>query len=933
MSKRIDDEDDDLSSDLSELSEEEEEDEEDQEYLVDKLLADKFCPVRKQRVYLVLWEGYPIESATWEPVSSFSDDQNHIIKDYERQKEEGEINFDWQKWDRDREREAQEAEENRLKEKALKKKEKQKRAEMRKRQEVLKIFKDSTAVRKTRKPSPSLKGFVVDDDSGLEEVSDSELQDLDRDSRLTARRARKKNKDRDTKLRVENDNDYKNTDSDDSLVSSIKKKTKPSKAKDNSKGQSRPGEQSITKGSLKKKGNTRPGPANKTKKIMTGTSLQKTTIPSKRRHSLKSPSPPLPRPRKRSTATANSDPDSFTADVKAPPAEQLNLVKVGGSRPATNSSIADIHPQSTSGASRGNGSAMETVSSTKRKQTSLQGEINTAVSAQSDQVSESNLFPEVENGTPNDQLAPPTKRHRSEVYQLPRSNISREDTPSRLLEEELFGSDPFSPTPSHGFPVSSEASNSIENPRLADPIFECELLYGPSASTAASLGKVKFLGLSNDFLVMMSELQPEKLWISRSLDTWFLLHYFLPEYRLPEEYGDIECEAPTRFIDACSAFGGVGVIPHEKFTMMIFPTMRDDLRSPFHLPQQRIQTELRFVLYPPLDLDIPDPIPEESVFHKAYDEGFNHYLPYLLSSCVGYTNLLREKPNKDNDNYILFYCPEIAKAERIELEKALNLVGYKSNATDVQILSMSRSSEHRKKMLVTVLVHVSLRGQLHLLPQQVNQLVKWANVRFQFFGSALQLSLDSDERILKTVEDPFWLFGTLILLTPKFLANNSVGIEKMIDYWHFKSFSTTLCVPIQTILRVEKFIVNRVTDKAEAERHLRALYRLADLIAKGHALELPIFSTKRELEPGELDIDDTPSLSNAPPSIYDIVDQFLYFQSDEKAQQYRKFGIVHSHQEAVQLRKIKDLLPQMDLVSPDLIDRSYPVKLSQPPTK
>lgn len=558
MSKRIQDEDEDLSDDLSELSEEE-----DKEYLIEKLLADKFCPVRKQKVYLVWWDGYPLESATWEPISSFSDDQNHVIKDYERQKAAGEVNFDWQKWDREREAEIAEAEEKRRK-KALKKKEKHKQAEIRIKRELQRMRKDPTAIRQKRKPSPSLKGFVVDDDTGLEEVSDDELQNLEGDSDLPERRARKKKKARVAKLGMDDDDDYDDddADSDDSLLLSIKKKNRLSKEKENTKGQPKAGEQSGTKGNLQKKADKRPGPANKAKKTMAGTSLPKTTVPSKRPLSNKSSSPPPPRPRKRTTAAATSDQESFirepaatefpklfkhmqavyrsnhrrAADVKAPPAEQLNLVKVGGSRPTTTLSIADIRPQPTSAATEGNGSAMEPVSSAKRKQTSPEGDINTSVSAQLDQVSGSNPMPQVESGSANDQLAPPAKRHRSEMDQLSRTNVSRDDTPSRLLDEELFGPEPNSPAPSQGLPMSSEANTSSEKSRQADPIFECELLYGPSASTAASLGKVKFLGLSNDFLVMMSELQLEKLWVSRSLDTCFLLHEFLsvsPETILP----------------------------------------------------------------------------------------------------------------------------------------------------------------------------------------------------------------------------------------------------------------------------------------------------------------------------------------------------------------------------------------------------------------
>ncbi|CCX12137.1 Protein of unknown function [Pyronema omphalodes CBS 100304] len=59
-------------------------------------------------------------------------------------------------------------------------------------------------------------------------------------------------------------------------------------------------------------------------------------------------------------------------------------------------------------------------------------------------------------------------------------------------------------------------------------------------------------------------------------------------------------------------------------------------------------------------------------------------------------------------------------------------------------------------------------------------------VCFLFCGSALELSHDRDECILKTVDDPFWLFGMLVLLTPRYLANNSIEIQKMLDYWHFR---------------------------------------------------------------------------------------------------------------------------------------------------
>jgi hypothetical protein len=86
--------------------------EEDNEYPIKELIADKFCKQRAEKVYLVHWEGYTIDRATWEPRASFEGDKIRIIQEYHERKAAGKVEyFDWEKWDADREREDQEREE------------------------------------------------------------------------------------------------------------------------------------------------------------------------------------------------------------------------------------------------------------------------------------------------------------------------------------------------------------------------------------------------------------------------------------------------------------------------------------------------------------------------------------------------------------------------------------------------------------------------------------------------------------------------------------------------------------------------------------------------------------------------------------------------------------------------------------------------------
>lgn len=78
---------------------------ENQIFPVKEILADKWSEDYQTRVYLVFWEGYSVERATWEPASSFDEGREYIITDYLKSKGQRE-EFDWQNWEDERERDA-----------------------------------------------------------------------------------------------------------------------------------------------------------------------------------------------------------------------------------------------------------------------------------------------------------------------------------------------------------------------------------------------------------------------------------------------------------------------------------------------------------------------------------------------------------------------------------------------------------------------------------------------------------------------------------------------------------------------------------------------------------------------------------------------------------------------------------------------------------
>lgn len=184
------------------------EDDPDNTYIVENILAERWFAEEERTKYLVKWEGYPIERASWEPIEMF-DDKNTINewKAIKQRHENGNSSpeFDWQQWDADREKESYEQHIR-------------KRRRLKKRQRLQKTTSKPSSSRGSRASSAKAKNFVVSDDEiviSLEEDSESDIQ----------RPRRKKRKKAEEEIGVEEEEDSGNT-SVDSLMETLAKRAK-----------------------------------------------------------------------------------------------------------------------------------------------------------------------------------------------------------------------------------------------------------------------------------------------------------------------------------------------------------------------------------------------------------------------------------------------------------------------------------------------------------------------------------------------------------------------------------------------------------------------------------------------------------------------------------------------------------------------------------
>lgn len=145
------------------------EDDPDNTYIVENILAERWFSEEERTKYLVKWEGYPMERASWEPIEMF-DDKNTINewKALKLRHESGNPppQFDWRQWDADREREAYDQQVRKMR-------------RVKKRQRLQKISGGPTSSRESQaSPSAKVRAFASGDEIVIsaEEESESDVQ-------------------------------------------------------------------------------------------------------------------------------------------------------------------------------------------------------------------------------------------------------------------------------------------------------------------------------------------------------------------------------------------------------------------------------------------------------------------------------------------------------------------------------------------------------------------------------------------------------------------------------------------------------------------------------------------------------------------------------------------------------------------------------------
>ncbi|KAF8544432.1 hypothetical protein BDD12DRAFT_507289 [Trichophaea hybrida] len=560
--------------------------EEDNEYPIKELIADKWCPTRQKEVYLVHWEGYEIGRATWEPEESFEGDKIEIVHDYLKRKKHGLVPyFDYKQWDREREREQEEREERERKREERQER-KAKKMSLQPKQQSTKKGKQKReklideTIRHSRRASPELAGFVVSDDSGLDEEESDKLPSMDEDSDedvpVRKRNLRKKTKKKAPVVIISSEGSSSDGGSSDSLMAAL---SKAEKQKRKNKGKAKVEEKKSTKRLLQR------------------------AVPKKRPLG-KSPSRSPPRVRKRPTIASSSTAKPSTTGInasprptqndffpslsiqnavrkkgnteRAPPAEELNLIKLGDG--ASVPMETEKRPQDTDINTKRNISSPQQVQ--KRKRSPPANEFrgsrhpgpgpriptHTSAGPRSQPKPER---PKLSGVTIRDE-PPPRKRHMSKADMDALGNIhdagyQPDLAPPTSYVQPLPVQQEFSPVQTFAraqpaiqptpyihpfqspppfqtasfqpaFPFQAAAASFRITPPPQDmdmephhaETYDCEVEYGPSLNTMESMGKVKFVGFSSEFLTMLNGLQLEKLWISKSLEISYISKHFVP---------------------------------------------------------------------------------------------------------------------------------------------------------------------------------------------------------------------------------------------------------------------------------------------------------------------------------------------------------------------------------------------------------------------
>lgn len=268
----------------------------------------------------------------------------------------------------------------------------------------------------------------------------------------------------------------------------------------------------------------------------------------------------------------------------------------------------------------------------------------------------------------------------------------------------------------------------------------------------------------------------------------------------PIETADVAVDADSvqPLVTSLTYMKGAGVVIHDRFTILFFLPSNNQLKYAFKLPAMKnypkLKIYLRLVVLPPLDV----PVPVKAMLERAkpitspLDSGFDWYHHNLLhrSTGVKFDEIIeRDKENmrrmRDSGMFFVFYCPPNVQLEQMEISHAIALYNKKVLKID-EIPGFLDGS--RGPLRLTVMIHQSLRRQLHLLPH-INRLRNKTNFQFHLFGTKVE-----GNRVL-TNQLRIWPLGAVIFITPRLATSFPDVLDHILNYQRLKSTTTKLALP------------------------------------------------------------------------------------------------------------------------------------------
>lgn len=914
-------------------------------YTVEDILAEKELDGRT--VYLIRWMGYPIERATWEPIESFGDPEQATSW----RETTTMPNFDWKKFDRDREREKVEKQERHERRVAKRKRlgirnpSSSKRsgipAERRlsKQRQGKKKRSKSTLRRASPVNDSDLSDFVVDDNV-IEYSSEDSLPDENfSDGHDTSRRGRKKRpraKPKKTALDEIRDLGDSESDSDGDLPMRDAPPTRrksmggPKPAPKQRQQQSKLKSQSTVRKPVSRPASPPPRTTTKPVKKRTGSPVDLNKQAVKKR--------PLPPPVLATTAdTSRAKPKTSNPRDPSPvdtnnPALYDGLTKRYRNQRFHQRRAENMAPDPTA-------AGLQLFRPADELAKRMSGaHITNPPKSRIDDIGmmDDPKPPTVKSKPPSQRRQSGTGTRTSETLPMKEPDPSKVEPskppPKKFTLGDIRSSRPdllkakpkdgsITPgsilaqkTPSIQQPSLPEASHNastIALPTMNDQVIKIHVVFGENNS----MGMVKMEGFSPELMRLMAKRPatptgPGRLEIKLSLENSYIAKYFVGEWGLPLENAEVYVndDLYDPFISALSTFKGAGVCLTEGFTLFFFLPSNEVLKKAFNLPMAR-KCQLRVVAYPPVHsstLRLNEMrYATEQPQHAPYADGFKHLLPELF-----YKATLLDVRRFEDVTRCIIYCPEVAIFEQTELETVLKTQGLPESAITrfSAIPSATTELTANKSANCVVFVHAALRDKLHLLPHinKIIRLIEPTNlkrVQWHFFGMAYNADTSNRSTIQPQIPNRFWMFGTLILFTPEFVVHHhTLALELMENHRNGECIS--ICLPRNFRQRVTNTLIELVEDKLEmAPVRANAVYEAISKMERSSSTgDVPVESTcTGSLSTTECDaimwLDEFDKKEHVPgTSEYEFyVDRFVYLQQTDR--RFQRYVVCHAEEE------------------------------------